>query len=120
MKYEFKNLQTGKPCCSGNSNPPRLCPACLEQFKASVAVNTEANRNAALVADRQGRALTVAAATATNEPPAPPSLVEAIRGSRGAAPLATAPSFRKPATVLSQHDGVDAPPSLVDAIRRTR
>ena len=116
MKYEFKNLQTGKPCCSGNSNPPRLCPACLEQFKASVAVNTEANRNAALVSDRQGSALTVAA----TEPPAPPSLTDAVRAQRGLAAMAPAPSFRKPATVLAQHDGVDAPPSLVDAIRRTR
>ena len=116
MKYEFKNLKTGQPCCKADSIK-LLCDACLPQALAA----HEAGSAAAVA-----RVLTVGAAApaaaATNEPPTPPSLVDAIRGSRGGAPLAPAPSFRKPATVLAQHDGVDAPPSLVDAIqhRRTR
>lgn len=57
----------------------------------------------------------------TEEPPAPPSLLDRLRGERG--PVPVAPIFgggRRPTVAARPADGVDDPPSLTDAIQKRR
>jgi hypothetical protein len=150
MKYEFKNLQTGQPCCRGD-NIKHLCNACVQQAIAAheragraapsaPAPTVAAARPAAVpfTPSQQAQfdaamavmnANAAASAVPTIEAvPEVPSLTAAIAARRGGqitynldAPVFGGGGVRTyPVIVAAAHETIDDPPSLTDAIRRTR
>ena len=107
-KYQFRNLTTGKACCTSD-NVVHLCASCAAQARGAAPA---------------AAAPTVAA---TSDVPAAPSLSAAIAANRGGAPnmALDAPIFgggRRPRPTAAAAAVVEEPPSLAAAInaRRTR
>jgi hypothetical protein len=135
VKYEFKNLQTGQPCCNSD-NIKHLCDAnCLPQaLAASPSTLTVAAQRPGVVplTDAQqaqvAEALAIMAGNAAAQAPPPPvpSLVDAINARRNGQPVAVAaaPVFGsgvKPyPAVAAQYGDVPDPPSLTAEILRRR
>lgn len=113
MRYEFRNLTTGRSCCRSD-DIRHLCPRCLSQAVASLEAAARRPVSALVAAP-----ITVAA-SAPEEPPAPPSLIARVGGPEVMmAPVYGGGPRRRPLVTASTGD-VPAAPSLADAIIAAR
>ncbi len=123
MKYEFKNLQTGQPCCRGN-DIKLLCNACVAQ---AIAAHERAGRAAPSAPAPTVAAARPAAVPTIEVAPEVPSLVAAVNARRAGQTTYNldAPVFGNgvrpyPVTVAAAHEESPDPPSLTDAVNRRR
>lgn len=106
MRYKTTKGTSGKICCHTNDYTD-LCDPCKAITPAPTAAAKPEMRTQAEWLDHFAKTY-----AAHEEPPTPPSLVDAIRAGKtsGIVPAATA----------DPTPGVPAAPSLIDAIRATR
>lgn len=112
MKYQFTNLQTGKPCCT-TDDINHLCANCRRQATRAAAPTVAAARPVAV--------------PPIEDAPELPNLVATVNARRNGqtqfnldAPVFGGGVRPYPVTVAAAHEIIDEPPSLADAVKARR